>query len=67
MNISTELNRKILEYESGEMSNEQDILDFFQELVNTGLAWELQGQYGRTAMNLLNGGLIELASNTITR
>lgn len=47
----------IMAYESGEM-NEQEMLDFFQYLVNTGLAWELQGHYGRTATALIEQGVI---------
>jgi hypothetical protein len=50
----------IIRYEAGEM-NEDEVLDFFQELVNTGLAWSLQGSYGRTAATLLKTGAIEPA------
>ena len=49
---------KIIRYEQGEMDPEET-LEFFQELVNTGLAWQLQGHYGRTAQALINEGLIE--------
>lgn len=44
-------------YESGEMS-EQETIDFFQKLVNSGLAWRLQGNYGRVARSLLDTGAI---------
>ena len=47
---------KIISYEQGEM-NEEEMISFFQELINTGLAWKLQGSYGRTAMNLIEEGL----------
>ena len=53
---------KIIAYESGEMSKE-DTLTFFQELVNSGLAWQLQGHYGRTAHSLLTAGLIQPKEN----
>ena len=46
---------KIISYEQGEM-NEEEMISFFQELINTGLAWKLQGSYGRTAMNLIEEG-----------
>ncbi len=46
---------KIMAYEQGEM-NEEECLDFFQGLIDTGLAWRLQGSYGRTAMSLINSG-----------
>ena len=45
----------IMEYESGEMS-EEDIIEFFQELIDSGLCWQLQGHYGRTAQALIDGG-----------
>jgi hypothetical protein len=53
----------IMAYENGEM-NEQEILDFFQYLVNTGLVWQLQGHYGRTATALIETGAISDNTNT---
>ena len=44
-----------MDYESGEM-DEEEVLDFFQKLVDTGLVWELQGSYQRTAINLIYSG-----------
>lgn len=46
---------KIICYENGEMS-ENETIQFFQELINSGLAWSLQGHYGRTAMFLIEEG-----------
>ena len=48
----------IIAYEAGEL-DEPDILEGFQHLVNSGLAWKLQGHYGRTAARLIEAGLIE--------
>lgn len=48
---------KIIAYESGEMT-EEEVIDLFQELVNDGSAWILQGHYGRTAMTLIEAGYI---------
>lgn len=48
---------KIMAFEQGDLSDE-DTLALFQELVDTGDAWKLQGSYGRTAQALLDDGLI---------
>lgn len=52
---------QIMEYESGEMS-EQDAIIFFQRLVDSGLAWSLQGSYGRMAKALIDAGLVTRVS-----
>ena len=46
---------KILKLESGEM-DEGETIAFFQELIDSGLAWQLQGTYGRTAKALIDAG-----------
>jgi hypothetical protein len=43
---------RIVEYEMGDMA-EKEMLELFQELVDTGMAWRLQGTYGRTAEYLI--------------
>lgn len=48
---------KIMAYENGEMDDGQ-MVDFFQELVDTGKAWTLQGSYGRMAAHLIKAGLV---------
>ena len=54
--ISTFLDR-IDSYEKGNMSEKEEHA-FFQELVNTGMAWHLQGHYGRHAAYLIESGAI---------
>ena len=46
---------KIIAYENDEMSQEE-VIEFFQELIDTGAAWRLQGHYGRTALRLIEYG-----------
>ena len=52
----------IIAYEHGEL-DDVETLDLFQYLVDTGLAWTLQGHYGRTAAAMLDVGVISLPSN----
>ena len=44
------------DYESGNMSDEDTIV-FMQKLIDTGMAWTLQGSYGRVAEALIRAGL----------
>ena len=37
---------------------EDQVLEAWQYLVNSGLAWQLQGWFGRTASHLIEQGLI---------
>ncbi len=50
---------KILMFEAGELEADE-VVDLFQELLNTGLCWELQGSYGRTARQFIDQGMISL-------
>ena len=47
----------IMAFEAGAL-DEDGIRALFQHLVDTGLAWTLQGSYGRMAMALLDAGEI---------
>lgn len=47
----------IIEFEQGDL-DEKGIIALFQYLVDTGLAWQLQGSYGRAARNLIEAGYV---------
>ncbi len=46
----------ILAYENGELETDEELFAGFQRLINSGLAWTLQGHYGRTAQILIDAG-----------
>jgi len=41
-----------------ECESEEQWLEAWQHLVNTGLAWQLQGWFGRSAQHLIDEGRI---------
>jgi hypothetical protein len=45
----------IIDYEEGAM-DEEETIEFFQYLIDSGMAWKLQGHYGRMAMILIEDG-----------
>lgn len=45
----------IIAYESGELDDD-GVIELFQYLIDSGLAWQLQGHYGRTAIALIREG-----------
>jgi len=42
-----------------EAESEAQVIEAWQHLVDTGLAWTLQGWFGRRATELIEAGIIE--------
>lgn len=47
----------IMDFEDGNLSDDE-VIEGFQHLLDSGLVWQLQGMYGRTAARLIEAGLI---------
>jgi hypothetical protein len=60
MDITTQ----IIEYETGEL-NEEETTKMFAELIKNGMAWTLQGHYGRTATAYISAGIIDREGNIL--
>jgi hypothetical protein len=58
MTIATKFDQLdyMIRWEQGEL-DEEETVTLFQNLINTGLAWSLQGCYGRQAASLIEAGL----------
>ena len=53
--MASDLVSQIMAYEDGTMPDE-DVVPFFQRLIDTGVVWHLQGSYQREAMRLCAAG-----------
>ena len=49
---------QLIAYEEGQITQDQEIA-FFEQLVETGTCWQLQGHYQRVAATLIEAGLIK--------
>lgn len=56
--IAEAINRAaFMAFENGKLEYDE-VIELFQHLVSSGLAWQLQGSYGRTAKALIDSGEI---------
>jgi hypothetical protein len=54
--VINDLVSNIMLFEEGCMDDDQTVV-FFQGLIDSGMAWTLQGSYGRMAARLIEEGL----------
>jgi hypothetical protein len=47
----------IIRYEMGDLTYDETV-ELFAHLIKTGMAWSLQGSYGRTAQSFIENGVI---------
>jgi hypothetical protein len=48
---------RLMAYEDGQL-DEQETIEFFQDLVDSGIVWQLQGHYQRMANALIASGQV---------
>lgn len=53
----------IIAFEQGELDKEETI-DLFQDFIDDGTVWRLQGSYGRTAARRIEAGYCSPANQT---
>lgn len=53
---------RMIAWENGELDGGQ-IIELFQELIDSGMAWRLQGCYGRMAKFLIDHGYCRRPAN----
>lgn len=52
-----EITDQIIAYESGQLET-VEVVELFGHLIKNGMAWSLQGSYGRNAKALIDSGYI---------
>lgn len=61
---SNDLVSALMDYECGLLGADAT-LELFAELIRSGLAWQLQGSYGRAASALIAEGLISASGEVL--
>jgi hypothetical protein len=54
---------QLIAYEEGQITGDEEVA-FFEQLVETGTCWQLQGHYQRVAATLIEAGLINSPVHT---
>ena len=54
----------IIKFETEECTS-FEVVQLFSELIKTGQAWSLQGNYGRTAESLIHAGYVDRDGNIL--
>lgn len=52
---------RIMDFEEGNLE-EDEVIELFRYLINTGTVYHLQGHYGRLAQSFIEAGLLERPS-----
>jgi len=47
-------------------ASEEEHIEAWQHLIDTGMCWTLQGFFGRTAADLIEAGICHAASEEVT-
>ena len=50
---------KLIAYEEGQITQDEEIIELFQHLIDTGTCWHLEGHYHRVGATLIEAGLIK--------
>jgi hypothetical protein len=64
--MSKALFNELMAYEDGELDT-TEIVQLFSKLIKSGMAWQLQGMYGRQAMTLINSGYLDKEGNILEK
>ncbi len=54
----------IMAFESGEITDEDELIKGFQQMIDDGTVWQLQGNYGRMAKALIESGRCTLSPDS---
>ena len=62
-NTKRDMVTQMMDFENGDL-NEQQTIELFQQLIDSGTVWHLQGFYGRMASELIRNGYCQLSEES---